>query len=116
MASLYTKTKLYLEANSKTWEAEQDNIILQNDTGTDYIHTWNVSGLAKPSDSQIASYDTAGNTTESLNVILETRRISYPDLEEQLDLLYKDMAADKGDKTGEWFKAVKKVKDDNPKE
>jgi len=26
------------------------------------------------------------------------------------------MAADKGDKTGEWFKAVKKVKDDNPKE
>jgi len=25
------------------------------------------------------------------------------------------MAADKGDKTGEWFKAVKKVKDDNPK-
>jgi len=26
------------------------------------------------------------------------------------------MAADKGDKTGEWFKVVKKVKDDNPKE
>jgi hypothetical protein len=23
--------------------------------------------------------------------------------------------ADKGDKTGEWYKAVKKVKDDNPK-
>ena len=39
----------------------------------------------------------------------------YPELKEQLDLLYKDMAADKGDKTGEWFKAVKKVKDDNPK-
>ena len=34
------------------------------------------------------------------------------ELKEQLDLLYKDMAADKGDKTGEWFKAVKKVKDD----
>ena len=40
---------------------------------------------------------------------------AYPELKEQLDLLYKDMAADKGDKTGEWFKAVKKVKDDNPK-
>jgi hypothetical protein len=118
MAMLYTKVKLYLEANSKTWDAEKNNIQLQNDSdgNGDYIHTWNVSGLAKPSDSQIASYDTAGNTTESLNVILETRRISYPDLEEQLDLLYKDMAADKGDKTGEWFKAVKKVKDDNPKE
>ena len=32
-------------------------------------------------------------------------------LREQLDLLYHDMAADKGDKTGEWFKAVKAVKD-----
>jgi len=45
-----------------------------------------------------------------------TRAVAYPELKEQLDLLYKDMAADKGDKTGEWFKAVKKVKDDNPKE
>ena len=44
------------------------------------------------------------------------RAVAYPELKEQLDLLYKDMAADKGDKTGEWFKAVKKVKDDNPKE
>ena len=39
----------------------------------------------------------------------------YAEIKEQLDLLYHDMAADKGDKTGEWFKAVKKVKDDNPK-
>jgi len=44
------------------------------------------------------------------------REGAYPELKEQLDLLYKDMAADKGDKTGEWFKVVKKVKDDNPKE
>jgi hypothetical protein len=44
------------------------------------------------------------------------RAFAYPELKEQLDLLYHDMAADKGDKTGEWFKAVKKVKDDNPKE
>ena len=44
-----------------------------------------------------------------------TRAPLYAELKEQLDLLYHDMAADKGDKTGEWFKAVKKVKDDNPK-
>ena len=43
------------------------------------------------------------------------RATEYAQLKEQLDLLYKDMLADKGDKTGEWFKAVKKVKDDNPK-
>ena len=44
------------------------------------------------------------------------REGAYPSWQDQLDLLYKDMLADKGDKTGEWFKIVKKVKDDNPKE
>lgn len=39
----------------------------------------------------------------------------YPQLGEQLDMLFHDMTAGKGDKTGEWYKAVKKVKDDNPK-
>ena len=43
------------------------------------------------------------------------RQEAYPELAEQFDLLYKDMLADKGDKNGEWFKAIKKVKDDNPK-
>ena len=45
----------------------------------------------------------------------KSRQTSYPVLAEQLDLLYHDMAADKGTKAGEWFKSVKKVKDDNPK-
>jgi len=39
----------------------------------------------------------------------------YKELKEQLDLLYHDMVADKGDKTGEWFKHIKAVKDANPK-
>ena len=43
------------------------------------------------------------------------RQESYPALAEQFDLLYHDMVAGKGDKTGEWFKAIKKVKADNPK-
>ena len=113
MAILYTKVKKYLEANSKTWD--KTKVSLQNDGSGDYIKTWTYDGLAKPRDSQIASYETAGNAAETLDDVLSTRRTSYPDLREQLDLLYKDMAADKGDKTGEWFKAVKKVKDDNPK-
>ena len=40
-----------------------------------------------------------------------TRAVAYPEITEQLDLLYHDMAADKGDKTGTWFAAVKAVKD-----
>ena len=113
MATLYTKVKLYLKANSKTWD--NSKVRLQNDGSGDYIKTWTYD-IAKPSDSQIASYESAGNTAETLNGVLSTRKKEYPELREQLDLLYKDMAADKGDKTGEWFKAVKKVKDDNPKE
>ncbi len=43
------------------------------------------------------------------------RKSAYPSIGDQLDLLYKDMVAGKGDSTGEWFKAVKAVKDANPK-
>ena len=43
------------------------------------------------------------------------REYAYPYKGEQLDLLYHDMLAGKLDTTGEWFKAIKKVKDDNPK-
>ena len=74
MAQLYTKVKLYLEANSKTWEAEQDNIQLQNDGSGDYIKTWNVSGLAEPTDEQISSYESSANDEEALNVILGNRK------------------------------------------
>jgi len=52
---------------------------------------------------------------DGVGVVQRKRITEYALITEQLDLLYKDMAADKGDKTGEWFKAVKKVKDDNPK-
>ena len=44
-----------------------------------------------------------------------TRATEYPALAEQLDLLYHDMTAGKGTKAGNWYKAVKKVKTDNPK-
>ena len=43
------------------------------------------------------------------------RETSYPEIREQLDLLYHDMTAGKGDKTGEWYKSVNKVKTDHPK-
>ena len=114
MASLYTKTKLFLEANSKTWDDTKVSLQNNSDGNGDFIASWSYD-IAKPTTEQLASYETAGNTAETLNGVLAKRAREYPELREQLDLLYKDMAADKGDKTGEWFKAVKKVKDDNPK-
>jgi hypothetical protein len=50
------------------------------------------------------------------NAYVDSRVSEYPEITEQLDLLYKDMLADKGDKTGTWFAAVKEVKDKYPKE
>ena len=44
-----------------------------------------------------------------------TRADAYAELKEQFDLLYHDMTAGKGDATGEWYKAVKAVKDATPK-
>jgi hypothetical protein len=116
MATLANKIKLYLEANSKTWENEQNNIKLRNDGSGDYIHTWSVSGLDKPTDSQVASYETQATKDENNYTIRVTRKRAYGDIGDQLDLLYKDMLAGKGDSTGEWFKKIKAVKDDNPKE
>ena len=40
---------------------------------------------------------------------------TYPSVADQLDQLYWDIDAGKLDKTGEWYKAIKKVKTDNPK-
>ena len=40
----------------------------------------------------------------------------YPSIGDQLDLLFHDMTVGKGSKTGEWYKAIAKVKADNPKE
>ena len=43
------------------------------------------------------------------------RQEEYPAIAEQLDMLFHDMTADKGDKTGDWYEAIEKVKEDNPK-
>ncbi len=113
MSTLYTKTKLYIEANSKTWD--RTKVSLQNDGSGDYIKTWTYDGLDKPTDEQLASYETAGNTAEALSGVLNKREREYKDFGYQLDLLYHDMTAGKLDNTGEWHKHIKAVKDANSK-
>jgi hypothetical protein len=112
MASLYTKTKLYIEANSKTWD--DTKVSLQDDGSGAYIKNWTYS-FEKPTDEQIASYETAGNAAETLNGVLNKRQTEYKDFGYQLDLLYHDMTAGKLDNSGEWHKHIKAVKDANSK-
>ena len=105
MASLFTKTKLYIEANSSTWD--NTKVSLQNDGSGDYIKTWTYS-FDKPNDSKIAEYETAGNTEESNNTVRSTRKNLYGDIGDQLDEIYSNIDA--------WKARIKKIKDDNPKE
>jgi len=105
MAQLKTKIELYLKENSKTWDSTK--ISLQDDGSGPYIKTWTYD-IAKPSDSQITSYETAGNTSESNNAVRSTRKNLYGDVGDQLDEIYKDIDA--------WKARIKKIKDDNPKE
>ena len=115
MAKLNTKIKLYAAANGVASINFLSDVMLQDDgDGVVYIKEWNLE-IAQPTAEQIASYETAGNTAETLNGVLNTRAVAYPEIKEQLDLLYKDLVAGKVDATGEWAKKIKKVKDDNPK-
>ena len=110
MASLATKIKLYCEANSKTANFGSDgNISLQDDSNGQgpYIKSWSVDGLAKPTDEQIASYETAGNTEESNNTVRATRKAAYGDIGDQLDEIFTDMDA--------WKARIQSIKDANPK-
>ena len=51
MANLYWKVKTYLEANGKTEDVfTNGNVTLKNIGDGDFIETWNVSGLAQPTD------------------------------------------------------------------
>ena len=106
MAQLKTKTKLYIEANSKTWD--DTKVSLQNDGSGDYIKTWTYS-FAKPNDSKIAEYETAGNTAETLSGVLAKRASEYPSIADQFDKIYHEGI-------DEWKKVIKAVKDANPKE
>ena len=110
MANLYNKTRLYLEANGKT-EAElySNNIVLQNDSDGkgDYIHTWNVSGLAQPTDAQLDALDAQATTLESNNQVDVTRKKEYGSWNDQLDEIYHDIDA--------WKARLQTIKTNNPK-
>jgi len=111
MAQLDTKIKLYAAANGVTNIDFRSDVMLQDDgDGVVYIHEWNLD-IAQPTADQIASYETAGNTAEALQTVLNNRATSYPTIQEQLDMQYWDGI----NNTTTWKDAITKVKTDNPK-
>jgi hypothetical protein len=109
MATLQTKIKLYAEANSVANVDFDKQVILKDDgDGVVYIDKWNIDSLAKPSDEQLATYNSTATTEESNHLVRKTRKSAYGDIGEQLDEIYKDIDA--------WKARIKSIKDANPKE
>jgi hypothetical protein len=111
MASLSTKIKLYCEANGKTADFSPGTgnveLVDNSDGKGPFISSWSVSGLAQPSDSDLAAHDSAGNTEESNNIVRSTRKAAYGDIGDQLDEIFKDIDA--------WKARIQGIKDANPK-
>ena len=103
MAQLSTKIKLY--ANQEV--DFQKDVILQDDGNGAYIKEWNLA-IAEPTDAQLASYETAANTAEALQVVLSNRANDYPSIKDQLDKIYHSGI-------DEWKKVIKTTKDKYPK-
>jgi len=107
MASLYIKTKLYLEANSKTWDNTKVSLQDNSDGNGGFIASWDYD-IAQPTAEQLASYETAGNTAEANNTIIATRKTAYGSWDKQLEEIY-DNGIDS------WKTRIAKIKTDNPK-
>ena len=114
MAQLSTKIKEYCKANSVSNVDFTSDVLLQDDSNGQgpYIKEWNISGLNKPTNEQLASYETAGNTAEANAAIDATRRSQYGSWESQMEMIYKDQK----NGTTTFKDHCDKVRSDNPKE
>jgi hypothetical protein len=109
MATLDTKIQLYLKENSKIYLDELNNFVLQNnsDGAGDFIASWNVSGLAKPTNEQLSAVTSQAQTMEDNHVVRKTRKKAYGDIGDQLDEIFKDIDA--------WKTRIQAIKNSNLK-
>ena len=108
MANLSTKIKIWCANNGVAEVDFTKDVMLQDDSNGQgaYIKEWNLD-IAKPTDAQLASYETAANTAESNAQVDATRRQAYGSWNDQLDEIYHDIDA--------WKARIQGIKTDNPK-
>ena len=107
MAQLSTKIKEYCKANNVSNVDFRTDVMLQDDGAGAYIKEWNLD-IAEPTDTQLASYETAATTEEANNVVISTRKAAYGSWETQLEEIYDDGI-------DSWKTRFAQVKTDNPK-
>ena len=117
MENLYWKVKVYLESNGKTIDEFKSNILLQNDSdgGGNYIHTWNVSGLAKPTAEQLDAFESEANTFDAEQLVVNARQIAYPSFEEFAEAYCEKEIGEDSTKWDAYVTKYNLVRSNNPK-
>ena len=112
MASLSSKVKQYCANNGVASVDFMTDVLLQDDSNGQgpYIKTWNVSGVAQPTDEQLNAVDSAADLSERQTAARSARRTAYGDLGSQLDMQYWDNV----NGTTTWKDHVAAVKTANP--
>jgi len=116
---IYYKIKAYLELNNSGSIDTNDESKLQifDDGSGPYIKTWNINLPEPTSDDLDASANIEKATTlYSSSMYVRNRRINYPTLGEQFDMLYHELDSSGSlSVTGNWFQTLKNVKNSYPK-
>ena len=107
MASLTTKIREYLKSNSVNSVVFNDDVILQDDGSGPYIKEWNIEGVAKPTDEQLATYETTADDEEYNSSQIAKRIAEYGEWKDQLDEIYTDIDA--------WKTRIASIKTKYPK-
>ena len=109
MAQLSTKISLYANSLGVSKVDFTKDVMLQDDSDGKgaYIKEWNLD-IKKPTDKQLSTYETDGNTAESNLQVDATRLEGYGTWNQQLDEMYHDFEA--------WKTRIAGVKSNNPKD
>jgi len=107
MSNLSTKIIAYLGRTPDFIE----EVILQNDTGTDYIKEWNATDKAKPTDAQLNALSSQATALENTAKIDAKRQTEYLSWQQQFEMIYKDQK----NGTTTYKDHCDKVRSDNPK-
>jgi len=108
MAQLSTKIKEYLKANSVNTVDFTKDVLLQDDGQGAYIKEWNISGVSKPSDSDLSAVESVANTAEANAQVVATRLSLYGSIGEQIEYITENGL-------DAWQTKVAQIKADNPK-
>ena len=86
-----------------------NEVILQNDTGTDYIKEWNATDKPKPTDAQLNALSSQATTLENNAIAIANRQKEYGSPEKMIEYITENGLE-------AWQTKVQEIKTKYPKE